>query len=1801
MAWDAIKEEKFAELTRLARNKANTLGDDGYIVSEPFRRLNNVILGETWTQTPSAAGGLIPPSFDAYGVQGAVGSKFELTRLHSYLASGTTGPNSVQTFFVISDIPTSHGVDAIESVRRKNLISPEFSINKSNAAENDPNVRGFELALYPAISGDGLGSALVADVSNGPIPISADPSATYGLGENSWDVDYMNGIVRFSAPPLNGPTGVMNPNNVFGDIDGSEIEDAYGAITMFATYYQYTGSFGDTDESNFVVVGDGYISNGTFEGGSHNAIQLALDSLSNGGTVFIKEGDYTFTDSVTVGEKKSVVGLNGRVNILAPANSAAFDITGSNVTLEGLPIRTTNSSTGGSCFELSGSLAGDTLENIQIKNNILYCKNDAYGVEFSPNADNITYKNVEIRNNVFKDEPDNDSVWVAVGNPGEIQTSPDGTNWTARAADSGFVDPFQAIAHDGSGLWCAVGESAIQTSSDGITWTSRTVAGGFGDVFHGIAYDGSGLWCAVGESGEIQTSPDGITWTAQTAAGGFGNAFFAIAHDGSGLWCAVGELGEIQTSPDGITWTEQTTSGDPTNQILGIAHDGAGLWAAASETGQIQTSPDGVIWTLQTVGGGFTDTFQAIAHDGSGLWCAVGNTGEIQTSPDGVTWTVRTVDGAFVDTFQGVYHDGSGLWCAVGESGEIQTSPDGIIWTAQTADAAFADAFQNVSFQPSAPIYIGEKFEDGYSSFENVSITENQFEDPTRGIGTILLNSHAFKISDLLISQNTGKPRLDLTGIDGYMHEVIVTNNSLKSVSVGDFTRSSFNSNVVQGNVTFTGLERSSVSNNYIGGFFTSPSIIRTNMVGNYVASTDLDISTSMHIWDGYISADGPNVYVNDNLLPKTTGQELGSRNNRWDGYFTRVDIGDATTVITDGYIRSDRDLEVSAGLNDISLHSRMVHNGPNDNSVVIDNGEVRVTDGSGTTVLRDGYLELADGGVDLEVSAGPDDIKLYSKTIHIGPRFFAANNWISRTAADNFSGAFSAIAHNGSDLWAAVGTTGEIQTSPDGINWTAQTPDSSFSGTFGGIAHNGSDLWIAVGATGTIQTSPDGITWTSRTPDSSFAGTFNGIAYNGSDLWCAVGASGTIQTSPDGITWTSRTPDSGFGSTFNEIAHNGSDLWVVVGAIGQLQTSPDGITWTTRTAGGTFSGIAHNGSDLWCAVGAGGTIQTSPGGITWTTRTSGTASQLQGVVHNGSDLWCAVGASGTIITSPDGITWSAQTAGSSYSGFFNGVTYSGFTWAAVGSAGEIQTSLDNKTITMNNGTITFEDDGYLKSASGNLDISAGQTSDIILHSKTILRDGYFESDEVDLNISAGLNDINLYSKTTHHGPGPGFDNKVTLDNGEVQVTDVSGTTVLRDGYLDSEGEGTDLGISAGLNDINLYSKTVHHGPGSGVDTLVTIDNGEVRLGSGTTVLRDGYLDSEAEGTDLGISAGLNDINLYSKTVHHGPGAGSDTLVTINNGDILLENSLGTIDIKSFLLALGPSNWTARTPDASFAGILFAVAHDESNLWAITGGGGEIQTSPDGTTWTQRTADKSYSGNFQGISHGFNRWVAVGGSGEIQASPDGVTWVRQTTDASYTGDFFDVANNGSNLWVAVGSLGEIQTSTDGYSWTERTPAASFADNFDGIAYNGSDLWCAVGATGEIQTSDDGADWTQRTSDGPFTGDFRSVAHDQSGLWVAVGDSGEIQTSPDGITWTARIPDKSSTNSFIGVAHDGKGMWAITGGGGEIQTSPDGITWTQRVPDASFSSVFRGIANDKSGLWIVVGSSAEIQTSLRLPL
>jgi photosystem II stability/assembly factor-like uncharacterized protein len=248
------------------------------------------------------------------------------------------------------------------------------------------------------------------------------------------------------------------------------------------------------------------------------------------------------------------------------------------------------------------------------------------------------------------------NIFICVGDPGIIITSPDGvTPWTVR--NSGTTVNLGGVAY-GNGKFVIVGYGpTILTSPDGITWTSQTPPSGLTDNLERVGF-GNGLFVAIGDRRAILTSTDGITWTRRTLVGV--NPEYGIAY-GNGVWIAVGRNARIWRSADnGDTWCRiwplwTPSPWGPTDPII--------------PTGALDGNPE----------------FRRIAF-GNNLFVAVGDQSTIMTSPDGLYWTKRTVPTppGSGQSFRGVRY-GDGTFVVTGYSGIILTSTDGVTWTQKTS------------------------------------------------------------------------------------------------------------------------------------------------------------------------------------------------------------------------------------------------------------------------------------------------------------------------------------------------------------------------------------------------------------------------------------------------------------------------------------------------------------------------------------------------------------------------------------------------------------------------------------------------------------------------------------------------------------------------------------------------------------------------------------------------------------------------------------------------------------------------------------------------------------------------------------------------------------------------------------------------------------------------------------------------------------------------------------------------------------------------------------------------------------
>lgn len=242
-----------------------------------------------------------------------------------------------------------------------------------------------------------------------------------------------------------------------------------------------------------------------------------------------------------------------------------------------------------------------------------------------------------------------------------------------------------------------------------------------------------------------------------------------------------------------------------------------------------------------------------------------------------------------------------------------------------------------------------------------------------------------------------------------------------------------------------------------------------------------------------------------------------------------------------------------------------------------------------------------------------------------------------------------------------AVGYNGAVLTSDAGVSWTLE--DQPTAKSFFGLAQG--DQMIAVASDGAAFRSRDAVDWDPMMPVTPQW--LMGAGTDGS-TYVAVGTGGEILTSANGASWAD--PPSPTTTDLWAVAYDGSQ-WVAVGSDGVVVHSSDAGAWTLGpSSGATLRGIAH-ANGLWVGVGD-GVIRTTSDLAAWTTRSTLVGGAFNAVAFDGAQ-WMAVGSGGNIRSSIDGINWVVRASGGAS---LHGVAPPcGGGWTAVGTTGAILTS----------------------------------------------------------------------------------------------------------------------------------------------------------------------------------------------------------------------------------------------------------------------------------------------------------------------------------------------------------------------------------------------------------------------------------------------------------------------------------------------------------------------------------------------
>jgi hypothetical protein len=254
------------------------------------------------------------------------------------------------------------------------------------------------------------------------------------------------------------------------------------------------------------------------------------------------------------------------------------------------------------------------------------------------------------------------------------------------------------------------------------------------------------------------------------------------------------------------------------------------------------------------------------------------------------------------------------------------------------------------------------------------------------------------------------------------------------------------------------------------------------------------------------------------------------------------------------------------------------------------------------------------------------------------------------------------------SQKFVAVGYNGKMAYSADGVNWTA-IPNGTGAGTSTfytndilGIAWggpSGNQKFVAVGGSGQMAYSSDGVNWTAISTSTFGTDHIYGITWggpSGNEKFVAVGKNGKMAYSSDGVNWTAISIST-FDVGIERIAWggpSGSQKFVAVGGLGMMAYSSDGVNWTA-IPGGTGTGTSTFGSESIYGIAWGGT---------------GLNEKFVAGAYNGKMAYSADGVNWTAI--PPGTGAGTSTFGTSD---INAIAYGNGKFVAVGSYGKIAVS----------------------------------------------------------------------------------------------------------------------------------------------------------------------------------------------------------------------------------------------------------------------------------------------------------------------------------------------------------------------------------------------------------------------------------------------------------------------------------------------------------------------------------------------
>lgn len=898
-----------------------------------------------------------------------------------------------------------------------------------------------------------------------------------------------------------------------------------------------------------------------------------------------------------------------------------------------------------------------------------------------------------------------DGVFVAVGFAGRILTSLDGNVWTVRV--SGTAATLTAVTHGPHGFVAVGSGGTILTSSDGTSWTVRTSnrTGTFTDVtWNGAHYVAVGsiqftnTQFGIVSSPILVTSSTGVSWEVRNPP--LENFYTVAGRDGETVVGAAG--GSIFHSRYGVNW-------EPWHTGHSMIFRGS-LWTGSEYvsvgSGPIMSSVDGFRWMAHPLD--VSMSLFSIARSDEVLVAVGGGIVVSVVSPVSLPVITRHPASQTVATYAtatlSVEATGEGLtyqWYR-GQSGDVSdpipaaNGPvltidpvvgEGDYWvrvteaSGQFVDSAIATVIpleveKNLHWRWLHPLPAGV-------TYRGIVHTPHGFV-VVGDFGTIVLSEDGEAWEVIAAPSRNALHAVIWTGS---IYMAVGANGMILTSQDGRYWQERFSGTTQDlWDVTWNG-ERF-VAVGHLGVTLTSTDGISWERSESSITATFFGVSHDGELFVAVGSSGILNTSVDGlNWADRSSGTTRTLRDVLWDGQ-KFIAVGSQGTVLTspDGSVWS-----VGATGNTREIHKLAL------------GGAGYLAVGSNGIILESSdavsWSELAQGNsgeIHYDIASANGETLLVGQ---VGSIVVSSDLelWESRRQE---SRPFLREVSIGAERWAAVGNSSEILTTT-GLNapWepVAGVPEGT---SFNSICY-GDGGFVAVGNSGLILASADGLNWNQVAPD--VTGHLYQVRWTG-DFYLATGASGTVLTSEDGEQWQART--SGVNVALRASASS-ADLHLIVGDSGTIFASSDGVSWTPVTSGTDLSlrGIVYTGSGFVAYANQAmssisGTVHRfvalrSRDGLEWESRFAFTTPQGINSLHWNGKTFLAAGNQGVLWTSFDANIWTEQQRAPVA---LVGLSWADDHWMGVGNGGTILAAPDNRFV---EGPVIVEQPGSPRAEEG--------------------------------------------------------------------------------------------------------------------------------------------------------------------------------------------------------------------------------------------------------------------------------------------------------------------------------------------------------------------------------------------------------------------------------------------------------------------------------------------------------------------